>query len=584
MSDDRSERLPSVSRRRLLALTGTATATGLAGCSILGSPDDDATGSPTATDSGSTRDEAVVPDSLYQGETIPPVPHDEIADSAPTVVAPASGVTNPVLTAADVTDFGNADYVADPFIFAEDGEWHMFFEVVNSNRNPDAAIGHATSDDGLEWSYNQTVLEKQNHTSYPFVRKWEGEYYMIPPTGRRIELWKANSFPGDWEKVGNLVEEDFYTKDPTFVRWNDRWWLFTDRDNRDVMVYHSETLDPEGWEPHAANPVVSDRLKAARQGGRPVVMDDSLYLFFQDVEYEYGDEVRSYEVTELTTESYSDQETANSPVLAGVGSGWNGKKMHHFDAWSLGEGNGWRCAVDGATAGDTEWSIGIYDAPPSLGIDTDSVPYDNEQVSGFYRLDKDNNVAVDHSGKQNHGVIRGTTETTAGNCTALDFSEDRDVVSFPDPYADALDGEEFSLVVRGTVPEGAGPQTLWAYTSLHVGRRLAARWDGDDGGWVFSLSGTGDRVQADVGSSLESGDAFQLTLTYTAGDGFAIFENGTRLTQVRDVGSVYHEVCFLTLGGTLPGQYPWMGTTNTVGVFQTALSSEELTQLDDDLC
>lgn len=595
MTDDKSGQSSSVSRRRLLSLLSTTAVAGLAGCggqvaqgdgNTTESPATRTTGTGT-TDTGTATESTGTEngDARYSGETIPPVPHGAMADSPPTVAAPASGVTNPVLTADDVTDFGAAvDYVADPFMFVEEGEWHMFFEVVNTNRNPDSAIGHATSSDGLEWSYDQIVIEKSNHTSYPFVLKWEGDYYMSPPTGQRVELWKATSFPTDWEKQGNIIEADFYTKDPSFVRWNDRWYLFTDRDNKDVMVYHSDTLSPDGWEPHADNPVVTDRMQATRQGGRPVVVDDSIYLFFQDVEYEYGDEIRSYEVTELTPESYSDQETRQSPVLAGFGSGWNGGKMHHFDPWSLGEGEGWRCSVDGATDEDNRWAIGIYDVPASLGVDQSRVPYDTEQVSGFYSLTKDTNVAVDHSGNANHGMIRGTTATSGGSCPGLQFPADRDRVTFPDPHAAAFDSDSFSVVVEGQLTNPDAPQTLWSYTSMHVDRRIAVRWDPGAQGWQFDIAGTTDRAEPLIESSIEPGTPFQLAITYEAGEGYRIYENGTPITQARDVGSPYHEVCFLTLGATLPGQFPWEGTVNALGLFSTALDEGELADLDDAIC
>ena len=55
------------------------------------------------------------------------------------------GVINPVLTASDVTD-KTASFVADPFMFYEDGNWFMFFEVEDY---VSADIGLAKSNDGL---------------------------------------------------------------------------------------------------------------------------------------------------------------------------------------------------------------------------------------------------------------------------------------------------------------------------------------------------------------------------------------------------------------------------------------------------
>ena len=55
------------------------------------------------------------------------------------------GIHNPVLTAGDVTDVPDANFVADPFLFHERGTWYMFFEVKVEGGNGDR------SDRGREW-------------------------------------------------------------------------------------------------------------------------------------------------------------------------------------------------------------------------------------------------------------------------------------------------------------------------------------------------------------------------------------------------------------------------------------------------
>ncbi|WP_248910118.1 glucosamine inositolphosphorylceramide transferase family protein [Halocatena marina] len=305
---------------------------------------------------------------LYVGETIPEMPHAPHGATLPTGTNFHPSDATPVLRASDVTDYGAVDYVADPFMFVEEGTWHMFFEIVNENRRPDAPIGHATSSDGLHWTYNQVVLTKRYHTSFPLVWKYQNEYYMCPPTGKKVELYKAQQFPTDWTHIGNAIDVDYYPHDPTFVRYKGRWWLFTERGNENVMVYHSTDLEREGWIPHEGNPVVTDRLQAGRQGGRPIVVDDRLFLYFQDSVENYGDAVRCYEVTDLSPSTYADQEVSGSPVLHEFGSDWANDGMHTFDPWWLGPGKGWRCAVDGVRAQESSedlWTIGIVDIPPT---------------------------------------------------------------------------------------------------------------------------------------------------------------------------------------------------------------------------
>ncbi|MBX0297859.1 glucosamine inositolphosphorylceramide transferase family protein [Haloarcula nitratireducens] len=272
------------------------------------------------------------------------------------------GIDNPILTANDVTDYGAVDYVADPFLFIEDGTAHLFFEVVNSNRDPDAVIGHAIAHDHQHWEYNQVVLAKDAHTSFPFVWKYDGQYYMTPPTGKDVELWTTSqaSFPGGWEFSHHLIDRDYYSHDPVVFRYRDRWWLITDRGNEELMIYYSSTLAQTDWTPHPQNPVATHR-HGARQGGRPLVIGETPYLFTQDLRDVYGEAIHGWRVTELTTKRFAYEHVGT--VLSGTGDGWNKRRMHHYDPWPVADDR-WLCAVDGAPDNGRTWSIGLYQASP----------------------------------------------------------------------------------------------------------------------------------------------------------------------------------------------------------------------------
>lgn len=306
----------------------------------------------------------------YAGRTAPSYPSD--ADRAPTRFVPTAAV-NPVLTAADVTDFGRTDCVADPFLFVtEAGDWHMFFEVYTHNREPTAAIGHAESPDGYDWTYDRIVLETDEHLSYPYVFRVDDEHYMVPdrwakelgPAG--VTLYRAESFPHEWVPVAEPVQPETAIHDFSPFRWEDRWWALVG-DGTDLYAYHSDDLESDDWEPHDANPVVENRPTAARPGGRPIVFDDHVLAFYQDCKRRYGERIRGYEIPELTPSTYVDEERAGSPVVNPTGGlGWNSGAMHQVDPWW--DGEGWHCAVDGnlglgyQVLGEHHWAIGIYRA------------------------------------------------------------------------------------------------------------------------------------------------------------------------------------------------------------------------------
>ena len=307
---------------------------------------------------------------LYDGDTAPEYP--TTAERPPARFVPSDHVS-PVLTAADVTDFGRTDCVADPFLFVtEAGDWHMFFEVYTHNRDPTAAIAHAVSDDGYDWTYDRVVLETDEHLSYPYVFTWRGDHYMVPDRWAKergpapVTLYRAESFPHEWTPVADLVRPATSRHDFSPFRWEGRWWALIG-DGTDLYAYYSDGLETPDWTPHEGNPVARNRPRAARPGGRPVVFDDHILAFYQDCERRYGERVRAFEITELTPTAYTDTERPHSPALEPPGGlGWNSGAMHQIDPWY--DGEGWHCVVDGnlglgyQVLGEHHWAIGIYRA------------------------------------------------------------------------------------------------------------------------------------------------------------------------------------------------------------------------------
>lgn len=263
--------------------------------------------------------------------------------TSPFYLHPAANVKNPVLSAKSVTDV-RAEFVADPFMVIEDHTWYMFFEVMNARTNQ-GDIGLATSNDGLNWTYRQIVLDESFHLSYPHVFKWNDRYYMIPETSNAyyVCLYEAIDFPTKWSFVKVLFWGDFY--DSSIFHYESRWWMFTsDRDDVLRLFHTTDLMGP--WIEHPKSPVVCGDANIARPAGRVIVIDGWLFRYAQDCEPYYGNEVRAFEITELTTTNYEEKEIEGNPVLKGSGSGWNAKRMHHIDAHRIGD-NQWIACVDG---------------------------------------------------------------------------------------------------------------------------------------------------------------------------------------------------------------------------------------------
>jgi chitodextrinase len=264
-------------------------------------------------------------------------------------------ITNPVLTAADVTDI-SAAFVADPFLFYESGTWYMFFEAYNSaTRHGDIAL--ALSSDGLHWRYDRIVLSEGFHHSFPLVFKHNGRYYMVPESfvQQQVRLYESTNFPYSWLHVATLASGRAFV-DPAVFRHGNTWWMFAgDTTNSNCYLYYSDSLT-NGWVEHPMSPVVRGDASKGRLGGRPFIYDNGRIVRIVQKNDSSGIAVRAFEVDKLTKTEYAEHEIPESPLLLGGNSGWN-TQMHHFDPWW--NGQYWICAVDGHHIGD-DWSIGIY--------------------------------------------------------------------------------------------------------------------------------------------------------------------------------------------------------------------------------
>jgi len=271
-----------------------------------------------------------------------------IGDS-PTNVTQPTFFKNPIITYKNVTDVA-ARSVADPFMIYDNDTTYMFFEV-KTEKTRLGQIGLAVSDDGLRWTYKEIVLKEDFHLSYPYVFKWQNEYYMVPETlqDRSVRLYKAGRFPFQWDFQMHLLSDvDFV--DSSILNYGGMWWLFTSPPTNDRLhLYQSQNL-PGPWVEHPSSPIVSGDPSRARPAGRVLILDRSIVRFAQDDSTTYGRSVSGYEIVELTPTSYSERPIGRSPIISATNSGWNSLGMHHIDPHPV-ESDRWIACVDGKSKG-----------------------------------------------------------------------------------------------------------------------------------------------------------------------------------------------------------------------------------------
>lgn len=264
--------------------------------------------------------------------------------TTPLQLGSPDNITNPVLTAKDVTDIP-AEFVADPFMVHEDGVWYMFFEVLNKLDGL-GDIGLATSKNGFDWKYVQVVLDEPFHLSYPYVFKWNNDYYMVPETyqANSVRLYKAVEFPTRWEFVKTLLAGGDYV-DPSIFYLDGKWWMFTSTPANDSLrLYHADELIGP-WSEHCQSPLIENDKSIARPAGRVVVLNGQAIRYTQDCEQNYGTQVYAFHIKELTTTSYR-EEWLEGAVIGKNGLGWTRSGMHTVDPHQIGDGH-WLACIDG---------------------------------------------------------------------------------------------------------------------------------------------------------------------------------------------------------------------------------------------
>lgn len=257
--------------------------------------------------------------------------------SGPPTFQPHPDVTNPILTAADVTNAGigisDATDVTDPYIVKDGATYYIFAEVVRSGSNND--IVWFSSDDPLSWgqsSVGQQIFSDGTRRSHPWVRKLDGIWYLVPEESPDFVIYEFDNFPASVTKVETALSGT-NTVDFTPIFWNDRWYAFArDTGTNEIEIYSAdsegESLTGQSWSPHPNNPVHSVSADGTQKPtGKWVNTGESIISWYQtDTE-----SVKQFVITQLSTSSYRAHETQNSPVLTRSLSGWTENTMGHLD-------------------------------------------------------------------------------------------------------------------------------------------------------------------------------------------------------------------------------------------------------------
>lgn len=217
-------------------------------------------------------------------------------------------------------------FLADPFFIKEKGKYFMFFEHQKTRKG--AVIGLMTSEDGIKYDYEGTVLQQDFHLSYPQVFKYKNVFYMLPESqgANNVLLYKAHNFPYDWRVCDTLLK-NIKLKDPTIFLSDTLNILVGSDKNMTLFMYNADDLLGE-WKLNQKAIVMKGT--EARCGGRFIADGRDLLLPIQNSTKGYGYGLSIYRFSFTGTEYCVKKEKhlllkANQDIKEFQGG------MHHLD-------------------------------------------------------------------------------------------------------------------------------------------------------------------------------------------------------------------------------------------------------------
>lgn len=180
-------------------------------------------------------------------------------------------------------------WCADPFVI-KDGECnYVFFEMYDRLKRK-GEIGYRKIDAQGNISSLKKAFEDECHLSYPFIFKKDGDYYIIPESSgkRQLYLLKATNFPDRW-KIDKILMDDIRLVDTTLLEYRGQVYMFTTPIVEDNVSNLSVCRLKDGIfeREEAVTTVIKDKSRA-RMGGAFIMCDGEIIRVSQDCSHTYG--------------------------------------------------------------------------------------------------------------------------------------------------------------------------------------------------------------------------------------------------------------------------------------------------------
>lgn len=190
-------------------------------------------------------------------------------------------------------------WFADPLLFEDNGKTWLFVEAFNYSSHK-GEIGVFDIVNGKPENF-RIIVKTPTHMSYPFVFKYNNEFFMIPETGaaKEIVLYKATSFPEFWKREKILLCGEVYRDTTVIPNVDGTFTLLTYRQvgtNGLTVKYFVEKFSLD-----MGNLSISkieefrDIKKIQRPAGPLFTNNDKTYRVAQKCSRAYGESIYVYE-------------------------------------------------------------------------------------------------------------------------------------------------------------------------------------------------------------------------------------------------------------------------------------------------
>ena len=202
---------------------------------------------------------------------------------------------------------------ADPFVVEKDNKNYCFVECFNYAEKKAKINVFELSEKG--YVLLGTALEESFHLSFPFIFKFNNEFYMVPESSknRDIRLYKCQNFPLKWE-LQEILIDDIDAADTMIFQKNNKWWMMTNEDplkldnhNYQMNIYYSDNLLNGEWISHKNNPIIMD-ANSARNAGL-LIDEDNVFRVSQAFGFykKYGENFSINKIESISETGYSEK-------------------------------------------------------------------------------------------------------------------------------------------------------------------------------------------------------------------------------------------------------------------------------------